>query len=131
MLYEVITQCYSPEELDAIEYPVILKPSSGGGGIFNRVARNRQELLSTFEELARLDPEFTAEKLVVQEFLEGIPSSVSLLSTNSQAMSVAVNEQLIGTPWLSRLPFSYCGNVTPFRTEHAEEMEALAEELVV
>jgi len=123
--------CYSLEELDAIEYPVILKPSSGGGGIFNRVARNRQELLSTFEELARLDPEFTAEKLVVQEFLEGIPSSVSLLSTNSQAMSVAVNEQLIGTPWLSRLPFSYCGNVTPFRTEHAEEMEALAEELVL
>jgi len=123
--------CYSPEELDAIEYPVILKPSSGGGGIFNRVARNRQELLAALEELARLDPELSAEKLVVQDFLEGIPSSVSLLSTKSQALAVAVNEQLIGIPWLSRLPFAYCGNVTPFRTEHAEEMEALAEELVL
>lgn len=124
-------QCYSPEELDAIEYPVILKPSSGGGGIFNRVARNRQELLAAFEELERLDPGLAAEELVIQDFLEGIPSSVSLFSTKSQALAVAVNEQLIGTPWLSRLPFAYCGNVTPFRTEHTEEMEALAEELVL
>jgi len=37
-------RCYSPEELDAIEYPVMIKPASGGGGIFNRIARNRQEL---------------------------------------------------------------------------------------
>ncbi|WP_235283156.1 ATP-grasp domain-containing protein [Methanosarcina sp. 2.H.A.1B.4] len=123
--------CYSPEELDSIEYPVILKPASGGGGIFNRVARNRQELLSALEELSRLDPEFAEKEVVIQEFLEGIPSSVSLLSTNNQALSVAVNEQLIGMPWLSKLPFAYCGNITPFRTAHAEEMEALAEELVL
>jgi len=126
-----IPQCYSPEELNAIEYPVILKPSSGGGGIFNRVARNRKELLAAFEELEKLDPGLATEELVIQEFLEGIPSSVSLLSTKSQALAVAVNEQLIGIPWLSRLPFAYCGNVTPFRTEYAEEMEALAEELVL
>ena len=54
----------------------------------------------------------TAEELIIQDFLEGIPSSVSLLSTKSQALAVAVNEQLIGIPWLSRLPFAYCGNVT-------------------
>jgi hypothetical protein len=54
-----------------------------------------------------------------------------LLSTKNEALSVAVNEQLIGTSWLSRLPFAYCGNITPFRTEQAEEMEALAEDLVI
>jgi uncharacterized protein len=124
-------RCYSPEELDAIEYPVMVKPASGGGGIFNRVARSRKELLTILDGLSRLDPEFTEETIVVQDFLEGIPSSVSLLSTKNEALPVAVNEQLIGIPWLSRLPFAYCGNVTPFRTEQAEQMEAFAEELVL
>jgi uncharacterized protein len=123
--------CYSSEELDAIEYPAMIKPISGGGGIFNRVARNKQELLSIMEELYSLNPELTEKALIIQEFLEGIPSSVSLLSTKNEALSVAVNEQLIGIPWLSRLPFAYCGNITPFKTEKAEEMEALAEELML
>ena len=124
-------RCYSSEELDAIEYPIMIKPVSGGGGIFNRVARNRQELLTSLEELYKLNPELTEQTVVIQEFLEWIPSSVSLLSTKNEALSVAVNEQLIGIPWLSRLPFAYCGNITPFRTDQAEEMEALAEELVL
>jgi predicted ATP-grasp superfamily ATP-dependent carboligase len=128
--------CYSPDEMDAIEYPVMVKPASGGGGIFNRIARNKQELLSILDNLFRLDqgrrgPEFAEETVVIQDFLEGIPSSVSLLSTKNEALSVAVNEQLIGIPWLSRLQFAYCGNITPFRDKQADEMEALAEELVL
>ncbi|MDD2340413.1 MAG: ATP-grasp domain-containing protein [Methanosarcina sp.] len=123
--------CYSPKELDAIEYPVMVKPASGGGGILNRVARNRQELLAILEELNSLNPELTEQTVIIQEFLVGVPSSISLLSTKNEALSVAVNEQLIGISWLSRLPFAYCGNVTPFRTDQAEEMEALAEELVL
>lgn len=133
--------CYSPDEIDAVEYPVMIKPASGGGGIFNRVARNKQELVSVLEDLFRLDqqrldqyrlsPDFAEEAVVIQDFLEGIPSSVSLLSTKHEALSVAVNEQLIGIPWLSRLPFAYCGNITPFRNEQTEEMETLAEELVL
>jgi len=124
-------RCYSPEELDAVEYPVMIKPASGGGGIFNRVARSKQELLFILDKFFRLDPEFTEQTVVIQDFVEGIPSSVSLLSTKNKALSVAVNEQLIGLPWLSRLPFAYCGNVTPFKTEQAEEMETLAEKLVL
>lgn len=127
---------YSLDEIDAIEYPVIVKPAFSSGGLFNRIARDKQELLSVLENLCslchrRLDLEFMAETVVIQDFLEGIPSSVSLLSTKKEALSVAVNEQLIGIPWLSRLPFAYCGNITPFRTNQAEEMEALAEELIL
>ncbi|HII93696.1 MAG TPA: ATP-grasp domain-containing protein [Methanosarcina sp.] len=127
---------YFPDEIDAIEYPIIVKPAFSLGGFFSRIARNKQELLSIFENLCSLDNreldlEFMAETVVIQDFLEGIPSSVSLLSTKKEALSVAVNEQLIGIPWLSRLPFAYCGNITPFRNEQAEEMEALAEELVL
>jgi uncharacterized protein len=128
--------CYSPDEIDAIDYPVMIKPASGGGGIFNRIARNKQELLSILEDLFRLDQHklglgLAEEAVVIQDFLEGIPSSVSLLSTKKEALSVAVNEQLIGIPWLSRLPFAYCGNITPFKNEQVDEMETLAEELVL
>jgi len=123
--------CYSPDEIDAIEYPVMVKPVAGGGGILNRIARSKHELLSILEELLKLDTELTDQRVIIQDFLEGTPASVSLLSTKDEALSVAVNEQLIGIPWLSRLPFAYCGNITPFRTGQAEEMEALAEELVL
>ncbi len=128
--------CYSPDEIEAIEYPVIVKPVSGGGGIFNRIARNKQELMSVLEDFFRLDQnrlgkDFVEELVVIQDFLEGTPSSVSLLSTKNEALSVAVNEQLIGIPWLSRLPFAYCGNITPFRNKQADEMETLAEEIVL
>jgi predicted ATP-grasp superfamily ATP-dependent carboligase len=128
--------CYSPDEIDAIEYPVIVKPAFSSGGLFNRIARNKQDLLSVLENLGslyhrRLDLEFMAETVVIQDFLEGIPSSVSLLSTKKEALSLAVNEQLTGIPWLSRLPFAYCGNITPFRNEQANEMETLAEELIL
>ncbi len=128
--------CYSPDEIDAIEYPVIVKPVFGTSGLFNRIARDKQELLSVLEDLSsiyhyRLNLEFMAETVIIEDFLEGIPSSVSLLSTKKEAISVAVNEQLIGIPWLARLPFAYCGNITPFRTNQADEMETIAEELVL
>ncbi len=124
-------QCYSPEELDALEYPVMVKPVLGGGGFLNRVARNKQELLLILEEFSRLDPDFNENEVVIQDYLEGTPSSVSLLSTKNEALSLAINEQLIGVSWLSRLPFAYCGNITPFKTKQAEEMEALAEEMML
>ncbi|WIM47407.1 ATP-grasp domain-containing protein [Methanosarcina mazei] len=124
-------RCYSSNEPEAIEYPVILKPATGGGGIFNRVANNRQEMLEVLEELSGPDQGLTENEIVIQQFLEGTPSSVSVLSTKDEALAVAVNEQLTGIPWLSRLPFAYCGNITPFITEYAEEMEKLAEELIL
>lgn len=120
---------YSPEEMDSIEFPVMVKPTFGGGGILNRVARERTELQVLLEKLGEMG--IKGEDIIVQEFLEGIPASVSVLSTEKEALAVAVNKQLIGTPWLSRLPFAYCGNITPFETPFAEEMEAISEALVL
>jgi len=49
-----------------------------------------------------------------------------LISTGDDAVVVAINEQLIGIPWLTRIPFAYCGNITPFHTKFKADMEQYA-----
>ena len=61
-------QRYSTDELDCIEYPVMVKPAVGGGGIFNRIAKDKHELLFILEEFSGLDPD-----LGKNSFNSGLP----------------------------------------------------------
>lgn len=74
------------------------------------------------EELTLFKERSDAGEFIAQEFLEGIPCSASIISNGDDAVVVAINEQLIGVPWLTRLPFAYCGNITPFDTKYHDEM---------
>jgi predicted ATP-grasp superfamily ATP-dependent carboligase len=106
------------ESLDRAEglgFPIMIKPGFGSGGMRNLIIRNEEEL-TLFKE--RSD----ACEFIAQEFLEGIPCSASIISNGDDAVVVALNEQLIGVPWLTRLPFAYCGNITPFDTRYRNEM---------
>ncbi len=104
---------------DDFEYPVMVKPVYGSGGIENRLAHNRAEV------------EACGADMLIQEYLEGASASVSVISTRGGAVAVAVNEQLIGTPWLTRDRFAYCGNVTPFQSKYNKEMREIAVRLVL
>jgi predicted ATP-grasp superfamily ATP-dependent carboligase len=105
-------------------FPLMIKPRSGSGGILNIVVRDEEEL----EDLkSRKD----ASNYVAQEFIEGIPCSASLICTRDDAIVVALNEQLIGNRWLTRLPFAYCGNITPFLTEYRDDMIRYAEQIAL
>ncbi len=99
-----------------IEYPAIIKPKQGIGGRLCQIIHEGD-----------VPPDYIA-----QEYLVGNFASVSVLSTEDDAMSLAVNEQLIGVPWLGATsPFRYCGNITPFNNEHDDEMRQIAEELIL
>ncbi len=104
---------------DDFEYPVMIKPVYGAGGIENRLAHSREETRGCGTDM------------LIQEYLEGTPASVSVISTRKGAVAVAVNEQLIGTPWLTSDRFAYCGNITPFESEYNEEMREIAVRLVM
>jgi hypothetical protein len=108
---------------------MILKPRCGGGGVFNRVVDSEDSFERAAEEIAGRNPNLSKKNIILQEFVPGIPASVSVISTGKEAISIAVNEQLIGIPWLTRMPFAYCGNITPFETQYKDEMMNIAEQL--
>ncbi|MCX9012590.1 MAG: ATP-grasp domain-containing protein [Candidatus Methanoperedens sp.] len=96
-------------------FPLMIKPRFGSGGMLNITARDE-------DELADLKARDDACNFIAQEFVEGTPCSASLIGTGDDAAVIALNEQLIGVPGLTRLPFAYCGNITPFRTGFSDEM---------
>ncbi|VVB85694.1 3-methylornithine--L-lysine ligase [uncultured archaeon] len=103
------------DKASGLGFPLMIKPRSGSGGMRNAIARNE-------DELALFSARDDAGELIAQEFVEGVPCSASLIGTGDEAVVVSLNEQLIGVPWLTRLSFAYCGNITPFVTGFSEEM---------
>ncbi|WP_407356602.1 ATP-grasp domain-containing protein [Methanolobus sp. WCC5] len=118
-------------EIGSLRLPVMVKPACSGGGIFNMKVENEKDMGILREKLK--DRSFGPAKgsFIAQEYISGTPVSVSLISTKEKATAVAVNEQLVGTPWLTDIPFAYCGNITPYDTPWAPEMKRIAEELIL
>lgn len=114
----------SIDKAHALRFPLMIKPKSGSGGMRNMIIREEDEL-ALFKERTN------ACEFIAQEFVEGIPCSASVISTKDEVSVVALNEQLIGVPWLTRLPFAYCGNITPFHTKFRNEMIQYAKQIVL
>ncbi|MEA1864316.1 MAG: ATP-grasp domain-containing protein [Euryarchaeota archaeon] len=108
---------------DDIEYPVMVKPIYGVGGVENRLACSSAEIGDHETE--------SGKYLLIQECLAGVPASVSVISTRDHAVAIAVNEQLIGTPWLTTHRFAYCGNITPLQSNDNCEMCETATRLIL
>lgn len=112
------------DKADILEFPLMMKPKSGSGGIRNFKVLNETEM----NDFRNRDD---SREFIAQEFVEGIPCSASLISAGDDAVVVALNEQLIGIPWLTRMPFAYCGNITPFYTKFKEEMIQYARDIAL
>ena len=126
---------YHETNIRMIGYPVMVKPKCAGGGIFNRVVGNVGELNSYLDEISNMgmgmDMGFSVDDMLIQEFVSGVPVSVSVISTKQRAVAVALNEMMIGVPWLTGLPFAYCGNITPYETPYEEMICEMAEDLIL
>lgn len=120
---------FNVDEAGEIGYPLMVKPKCAGGGRLNRIAHNEDDLNAILEELPEVDPTLSSADIMVQEFLSGFPASVSLIADGIRAVPIAANEQLIGVPWLSGLPFAYCGNITPYRTPYTGQMYEISERI--
>lgn len=104
----------SGEELD---FPVMIKPRRGAGGVGCRIAESRSDL-------------DWQEGLIAQQIVSGRPASVSVISDGKGARALAANEQLIGEGWTGAKGFRYCGNITPLDPMPDSDMMSMAERIV-
>lgn len=111
-----------------LRFPLVVKPIFGGGGL---------EISMCFKEseLRRFLSSASSQNFIFQEFVKGEHTSVSVLSSKNDAISISANEQLLGMPELgTRRPFLYCGNISPLDERKlgrsASRMKGLAEDVV-
>lgn len=110
-----------------IEYPVVMKPSRGFGGIGIRTARSPQELKRGFQEV----PMFN-DNILIQKHIHGAHVSISFLASPNDARIMTINEQLIGMPdTFQSEPFGYCGNIVPLHSANlvSERCERLTKKI--
>lgn len=90
-------------------YPVVLKPITSFGGSEVQRIESERELKEAFKIVSSSNKGY-----MVQEYISGIPASVSLISTSEDVVALSVNEQLLGVRRLGMWsPFGYCGNIVP------------------
>jgi len=105
-----------------IGFPIILKPLSGFGGLGVKKIVDKKELKKFFKMELK-------EPYLVQEYISGIPASISLLADGTRTQILTINEQLLGMREFGQSEeFVYCGNVIPFDTsdEKKKECEKIA-----
>ncbi len=72
-------------------YPVVVKPFTGFGGVGVRKIACKRKLEEAFDVVSSAN-----KGVVIQDYIRGVPASVSLLSTSENVTALSVNEQLLG-----------------------------------
>lgn len=101
-------------------YPVMIKPVCGAGGWRNAIVRTEEEKEAW---IADFDLPY-----ICQQFVRGLPASVSCVSDGRRAVALAANEQILRGSGDSA--FGFAGSITPCDHPLAGEMMAIAEQIV-
>ena len=111
--------CYGSPEGTACEigYPMIVKPIRGAGSQGVCLVRRARELRSAIDRARRAT---RGGRVILQEYIQGVDASVSLLADGRRATALTVNAQALS----SSPTFAYCGGETPFN--HALASKAMA-----
>lgn len=100
----------------SFRFPFVIKPSVEKE-FQMKLINNKQDLRNFLEETKekfKINNKKLHGKILVQEFIRGIPISSSVLGNGKEAVTISINKQLIGMRELnSPGEFTYCGHVTP------------------
>jgi predicted ATP-grasp superfamily ATP-dependent carboligase len=107
---EVITSLGSvQEDIIRIGFPCLLRPIKSGGGRGIRFVRG-------MNDLQRYAQRYSEEKhpFRLQQYINGLDISTSVLSSRDSSFCISVQGQLIGMPSAGlNCGFTYCGNYLP------------------
>ncbi|HYA33189.1 MAG TPA: ATP-grasp domain-containing protein [Candidatus Bathyarchaeia archaeon] len=114
---------------DNLPFPVILKPKRGAGGFKNVLVKDEEHLLRSVE---LYNENGWGDDFLIEEYVRGVDASASVLSTGDEAVTLAINEQLIGLRNLGPMRrFSFCGSLTPLKTVYEQEIERISSSLAI
>ena len=111
---------------ETFSYPVIFKPINGVSCDGLRIIREDAQVEKAIDELKAK----SARKcFIVQDFVSGEASSVSLLSTGCNALAISLNKQNVNIAEADAFS-SYEGGVVPFDHSLKQEAFSVAEKVV-
>ncbi|HEX9261517.1 MAG TPA: ATP-grasp domain-containing protein [Candidatus Bathyarchaeia archaeon] len=106
-----------------LAFPLIFKPADGVGCSALSVVNDERQVESAIAKLS------SYSALLVQEFVRGIPASVSVYSTGGEALPVSLNQQNVSleTP---ETDSSYYGGTIPLDHSSKEKAFSVAKKIV-
>jgi predicted ATP-grasp superfamily ATP-dependent carboligase len=109
-----------------LTFPIILKPVNGAGCSGVTLAQNSQEVAALITNIYTANPNAS---IIIQQFIEGISCSVSLLSAGSNVLPISLNLQNV-----TLAPFgaesSYNGGIVPYDTPTKTNAYAVAKKVI-
>lgn len=94
-----------------LNYPFVLKKKQSSGGI-NIYRIDSYQSYQFLKDKLNLD--FQPNQWYVQEFIDGLSISCTVISDGSNATVISINRQIIGEKFLNApKEFTYCGNIVP------------------
>jgi len=110
---------------DQIGFPSVFKPSNGAGCNGMSIVQSAEQVLKAVENIRADQP----GDVIVQEFIEGVSASVSLMVAGSKALPVSLNLQDI-TLTSPEGVSSYNGGLVPFDHPSKDEAFEMTKRLV-
>ena len=93
-------------------YPFILKKMKSSGGVSVFKVDNQNDLNYHLKLIENMDSQMN--EWLIQEYIEGIPVSCTIISNGKESEIISINRQIIGEKILnSPKSFMYCGNIVP------------------
>jgi len=114
------------DKSSGIEYPAVLKPAVSSGAIHTSRVSSEKELEFLVN---RLKGSMRSPRFVLQEFVEGVDSSVSLLVNDGQMCVLSVNRQYVSLGRMGSIS-GYHGGECPFAHPASEEAVSSAQKIV-
>ncbi|WAC04036.1 MAG: ATP-grasp domain-containing protein [Methanoregula sp.] len=102
------------------DYPAMVKPRRGAGGWRNAIISGTENLV-TWQKL------YPGVPYLLQEVIEGIPSSVCCVTDGTRARAITTNEQILRGE--NGSSFGFSGSITPLIHREKTRMMTLAEKV--